>query len=200
MMPVGPRFAQPETYRPAPEASVGSTRPFCWGTRRRSLSGKPSSGVKSKPTLLSTRPHSMSSLAPEEDLTAAWLPGAPCSSVRSSRMPPTLAPSAPGRTADGDKRKRSQIMRFEVDSLCAKFAAIFCRMSSERFFMRLPASSSLLAGFWQSASSSGSTMGRTSSLIVRSSRSSAFVKAAWTKPRLPTRCTVCKPCLCHSPI
>mmetsp|Transcript_5674 Transcript_5674/g.17929 ORF Transcript_5674/g.17929 Transcript_5674/m.17929 type:complete len:247 (-) Transcript_5674:460-1200(-) len=156
-------------------------------------------GVRSKPTLRSTNPQGTSSTAPEAALTALWLPAGPWSSVRSRRTAPTLAPWGPGKMAAGDLRKRNQMTRLEVDSRCAKFAAIFSRMSSERFFMRLLASSSSLAGLRQSTSSSGSTTGSTSSLIVNSSRSSAFVKAACTKPRLPTRCTVRRPRVCHSP-
>mmetsp|Transcript_96179 Transcript_96179/g.310542 ORF Transcript_96179/g.310542 Transcript_96179/m.310542 type:complete len:314 (-) Transcript_96179:45-986(-) len=142
----------------------------------------------------------MSSVAPELAFTAACLPGSPCSSVRSKRTPASWPPSAEARKALGERRKRSQMTRFDVLSRCAKFAAICSRMLTERFFIRLFASSCSLAALRQSASSSGSTTGRTSSLMVRSSRSSAFVKAACTKPRRPTRCTVRRPLRCHSPM
>mmetsp|Transcript_86063 Transcript_86063/g.263378 ORF Transcript_86063/g.263378 Transcript_86063/m.263378 type:complete len:212 (-) Transcript_86063:623-1258(-) len=196
MMPVGPRFTHPATYRP-PAAS--STRPCLWGTLFRPSNGRPSIGVMSKPTLRTTMPHAMSSASPPLDRTAACWPGSPCSSFRWMRSPPTLEPSSLGKTSQGELKNLRCTIRLDVVPLSAKLRAIFSRMSTDRFFILLFDNSCSLAAFRDKANSAGSTMGRTSS-YVSSSRSSLLVKAAWMKPRRPMTCTVCKPSRCHAAI
>mmetsp|Transcript_106519 Transcript_106519/g.306257 ORF Transcript_106519/g.306257 Transcript_106519/m.306257 type:complete len:215 (-) Transcript_106519:847-1491(-) len=159
MMPVGPRFSQPDTYKPP----VGSsTRPCVCGTRPRPSAGKPCSGVMPKPTLRTRRPQGTSSICAVSGTKATWAPASPFNSVRTIRNPPTR-PGAPGNTSTGDDKNRTQMTRFDVESFSAKFFAILSRMSRDRFFIRLLDSSCSEAALSESSNSAGSTTASTSS-------------------------------------